>query len=972
MAEPVLHALPPGVDFAGELAAGLIARHGTDDPAALARVDLLVNTSRMGRTVRAALLARGVRLLPRIRLIEDLARDTPMAGLAVAVPPLRRRLEAAALVARLLDTRPDIAPRASLFDLAGSLADLMAEMHGEGVGPEALEGLGSGDLAIHWERALAFVRIVQGYFDSMDAPDGAQRLRAVTARLAEEWTAAGAPPRPTVIAGSTGSRGATALLMRALAPLPGGAVVLPGFDFDLPARVWSAMDDPLTGEDHPQYRFRRLMDEMGVGPEAVGRWTDARPPAPARAALVSLALRPAPVTDAWLREGPGLPPLADALGTVTVVEAPSPRAEALAIALGLRQAAEEGRRAALITPDRALGRQVTAALARWGIVPDDSAGEPLHQSPPGRLLRQVARLRVRPPDVEAVLALLKHPLAHSGAGRGDHLRRTRELELELRRSGPPHPARGDLARWAEARERDEGCGGWCDWLADLLEAAQTPAAAPAEHAAAHLALAERLAAGHEAEGAGDLWDKEAGETARAAMDALLAEAAHGAPMDAADYAALADDVLSAEEVRRSEIVRPGILIWGTLEARTGGLDLAILGGLTEGIWPPAPPADPWLNRDMRHRAGLTLPERRTGLAAHDFQQAACAPEVWLTRAARDLEAETVPSRWLNRVANLARGLPAGGGPEAFAAARARGDAWLAVADALERPPEPVEPARRPAPAPPAAVRPRRWSPSSLRTLRRDPYAVYARHVLGLRRLDPVRPEPTALQRGEALHLAFERFVFEPGPRDPARLLAIAEEVLEERVPWPAARRLWLGRLARVADWFVSTEAERLLRGTPLAREAKGEMPIPAAEPMVLAARADRIDRAPDGRLILYDYKTGAPPSPPQQVAFDRQLLLGAMMAEAGAFAGVPAAPVAHAAFVGAGTSPKVVPAPLEDVPAARVMEELVALLNRYLDPGLGYVSRLAMERERFAGDYDHLARAGEWDPAEPAAPAPVG
>ena len=972
MADPLLHALPPGVDFAGELAAGLIARHGTEDPVALARVDLLVNSSRMGRAVHGALVDRGVRLLPRIRLIEDLARDVPMKGLAPAVPALRRRLEAAALVAALLDSRPDIAPRASLFDIAGGLADLMSEMHGEGVGPEALEGLGGGDLAIHWDRALAFVRIVQGYFDGMDAPDGAQRLRAVAARLARDWTAAGGPPRPTVIAGSTGSRGATALLMRALAPLRDGTVVLPGFDFDLPARVWREMDDPLESEDHPQYRFRRLMDEMGVGPEAVGRWTEARPPVPARAALVSLAMRPAPVTDSWLREGPDLPPIGEALASVTILEAPSPRAEAQAIALGLRHAAEQGRRAALITPDRDLGRQVTAALDRWGIAPDDSAGTPLHQSPPGRLLRQVARLRTHVPDVEAVLALLKHPLSHTGAGRNDHLRRTRDLERELRRRGPPHPARADLMAWAERRERDAGCGGWCAWLADLLEAAQAPAAAVSEHVRAHLALSERLAAGHEADGSGELWKKEAGEAARAAMDALAAEAEHGAPMDAADYAALADDVLSAEEVRRSEIVRPDVLIWGTLEARTGGLDLAILAGLTEGIWPPAPPPDPWLNRRMRYQSGLTLPERRTGLSAHDFQQAAAAPEIWLSRAVRDLESETVPSRWLGRLTNLAGGLPARGGPEALAAARARGARWLAMAAELERAPAPVPPAPRPAPAPPVASRPRRWSPSSLRTLRRDPYAVYARQVLRLRPLDPVRPEPDALLRGEVLHHVFERFVFEPGANEVPRLMALAEDVLAERVAWPAARRLWLGRLGRVADWFVATEAARRARGTPLAREAEGTMPIPAAEPMELTARADRIDRAPDGRLILYDYKTGKPPTAAQQVTLDRQLVLCAMMAEAGAFAGAPAAPVAGAAFLGTGTNPAEVPAPLEELPPERAMADLVALMNRYLEPGIGYVSRLAVESDRFAGDYDHLARVGEWDPTRPASAEPVG
>ena len=127
-----------------------------------------------------------------------------------------------------------------------------------------------------------------------------------------------------------------------------------------------------------------------------------------------MALRPAPVTDQWRPEGPSLGPLGPAAEGVTLVEAPSPRAEALAIALRLRRAAEDGVRAVLVTPDRGLARQVSAALDRWGILPDDSAGVPLHLSPPGRLLRQIARLCCERVTIEGLLSLLKHPLVHSG------------------------------------------------------------------------------------------------------------------------------------------------------------------------------------------------------------------------------------------------------------------------------------------------------------------------------------------------------------------------------------------------------------------------------------------------------------------------------------------------------------------------------------------------------------------------------
>ena len=736
MTPPNLFGLPPGAPFALAFADGLIARYGQGDPAALARVEVLANSARMARSIRDSLERRGVRLLPRIRLVDDLARDTPMKGLAPAVPPLRRKLEVARLVAGLLDARPDLAPREALFDLAGGLATLMEEMHREGVGPDHLEALDVSDHSAHWQRSLDFVKVVRPWFDSEDAPDAQQRLRRVAERLAERW-GEGGPAHPVIVAGSTGSRAPTALVMRALAMTPNGAVVLPGFDFDLPPSVWEGMTGALTHEDHPQFRFKRLLDAMEARSTDVALWLDRtapdlpdhlrhdglNAPDPARNRLISLALRPAPVTDQWRKEGPRLGDLREATQALTVLEAPSPRIEALAIALRLRKAAEDGRRAALITPDRNLGRMVTAALARWGIVPDDSAGIPLNQTPPGRLMRQVARLRAGRRDVESLLALLKHPLVHTGANRREHVRRVSELELHWREHGPPYPEGAHLADWARAQK--EECGAWCDWMGAVLAESRTECTALADHVNAHLALAERLAAGSEATGSGTLWDKEQGGLTLRATQGLLAEAEHGAGMDARDYAALFDRVVSeAEGPRRAEQVSDHVLIWGTLEARSGGLDLAILGGLNDGTWPTPPPPDPWMSRRMRHEVGLTLPERVVGLSAHDFQQAAGATQVWLTRAVRNAEAETVPSRWLNRLGNLVRGLPENGGPEAWDKMRERGARFLDWAEKLDRA-DRIDPEPRPAPCPPVAARPTRYSPSTLHRLRRDPYAVYA-------------------------------------------------------------------------------------------------------------------------------------------------------------------------------------------------------------------------------------------------------
>ena len=959
MAEtPNLFALPPGADFPAELVAGLVQRLDGQPPEALARVTLIVNTQRMRRRVGEVFQAAGARLLPRILLVTETAA---LADLALPVPisPLRRRLELSVLLDRLLATGTTHFPRTALYDLADSLAALMEEMQGEGVGPKRIAALDVANHSAHWARTQAFLGIVTEALSGA-SPDAEAILRHAATRLAKAW-ATTPPAHPVILAGSTASRGTTALLAQAIARLPDGAVVLPGFDFDLPAEVWDSMDDALTAEDHPQYRFRRMMELMGCGPGAIRRWTGAEAPDPGRNRLVSLSLRPAPITDQWLTEGPRLSDLPVATQGLTLIEAPGERSEALAIALILREAAETGTRAALISPDRNLARRVTAALDRWGIRPDDSAGRPLALSAPGRMLRQVAGLFGQKLTGDALLALLKHPLAFSGrrseeSGRGPHLILTREFELHLRRHGPAFPTAESLRTWAGTRNLD-GIEDWAEIIGATLCGHDGTSRMPlADFVARHLALAERLARGFAETGAGGLWDKAAGEEALLAVTELQREAGAGGEMSPADYAGVFLGVLNRHEVRETESVHPGIMIWGTLESRVQGADLVILGGLNDGTWPAQPPPDPWLNRAMRKEAGLLLPERRIGLSAHDFQQAVAAKRVVLSRAKRGPEAETVPSRWLNRLVNLIAGLPQRNGPDALKAMRDRGEHWLRLAAAFDLAP-PVDPARRPSPRPPVVARPGKLSVTEIKTLVRDPYAIYARHILKLRPLDPLRPEADPRLRGIVLHEILELFLRRGGGGRGA-LLSITDEVLNRRVAWPLARTIWHSRIAKASDAFLEFSATT--GGNPVLVEERGAVGLAGLD-FTLTGKPDRIDQLADGRLYLIDYKTGTPPTAAQQKHFDKQLFLAAAMAEAGGFKGLDPAEVARLSYVGLKAELAIETTDLQPGEVAGVWAEFGRLIASYARSDQGYTARRALEKVTDPSDYDHLSRFGEWD-----------
>lgn len=964
---PRVFAVPPGADFPTVLAAGLRARMQGQPQEAMARVEVIVNTARMRTRLRDALIAQGPGFLPRIRLIADLAGDEP------TDPPLRIRLALAQAIRALLQQEPDLGPPGAAFSLADSLYRLLDEMQGEGVSLTVLDTLDVSEHSEHWARSLRFIRLIGSHFGPVAG--GQARLRRQIAALADSWHAA-PPDHPVIVAGSTGSRGPGRMLMRAVARLPQGALVLPGFDSDSPANVWHGLEDPLTNEDHPQFRYARLLADLGFDPAQVRGWTDRPAPDPGRNRVFSLALRPAPVTDQWLREGQALGDLPAATARMALIEAPTPRLEALAIALRMRQAAVEGQSAALVTPDRALARRVTAVLDRWHLRPDDSAGRPLALSPPGRFLRQCAELMSGAVSAHALIALLKHPLAHSGGARGEHLRHVRDLELHLRRRMIPFPDSAALATWAE---RDPSRTEWAAWLAGALATVPDAGERPlADWVEDHLTMAQTLAggtAGPESHSA--LWEEQPGQAARSVMQDLVEQAEHGGAIAVTEYASLLDSLFAGQEVREIVESHPGLMIWGTLEARAQGADLVILGGLNEGVWPAATQPDPWFNRAMRLQAGLLLPERRIGLSAHDFQQAVGAPQVVLTRATRDAEAETVPSRWVNRVLNLIGGLPAQSGPDALNAMRARGQHWLEQATGLEADLSDVPQAScrrnpRPAPAPPLSVRPKELPVTRFETLARDPYEIYAKDILRLRERDALAPQPDARMRGTALHKVVEAYVDAHPPGTPgsvAGFMQMAEHVLAQECPWLAVRTHWLARLNRVAGAFVAWNAS--LDGTPVLAEEKGRMSVPEAG-FTLTGMPDRIDRASDGSLRLYDYKTGALPSEKQQEHFNRQLILLALMAENGAFRGLDPAPVSGAAYIGMGSKFETRLAPVDPETLTRHRAELIRLIRAYQSPDQGYTAMRRVKDEARIGPYHPLARRGEWQPTDPAETIPVG
>ncbi len=977
---PAVFALPLGADVAAAFARGFWARAGAD-PLRVARMLVVVNTPRTARALEDALAeaAPGSALLPRIRGVESLGQDPALSpGEPPAIAPLRRQFRLIRLVeGYLAASEGPGASQARAVGLAQSLATLLDELDEAvvsvgAVGAAALETLEGEAPAAHWQAHLAFLDLVRRVWpeirrtEEAGAPDPKARQSAAVRAQIAAWRAA-PPAAPVLAVGSTGAVASTAELLGAIARLPQGAVVLPGLDRGLGPDLWRVVAAGAAPE-HPQAPFARLLGALGRTPSEVPAWDPEAPEpdgpgGPARARLLREVFRPAPVTDGWVAAAPALAAEdGGALSGVTLVEAPTARLEAGAIALAIREGLDRpGLRIALVTPDAQLARRVTAELGPLGVLPDDSLGRPLSSSPPAVFLRLVAEAAAAPEPV-GLASLLQHPLMRAGLSRGAHLAEARAYEravLRARETGAPQK----IPPWPGATEAGAA------WLGRVRGALEPLAQGVRDRAplsallAAHVAAAEALS--QEGEGPPEIWTGAAGQALAARLAHIQAEAgAYGAgPVPA--YRSLLTQLVGAEEIRPDPAApHPRVAILGPREARAQPADLVILGGLVEDVWPALPGEDPWLSRPMRAALGLPAPEARIGLSAHDAWHAMARREVILTRAARRDGAPVRPSRWLVRLESLLGGVGEGRG---LAEIRGRGARLLARAEALHRPAEAQAPAPRPRPVPPAEARPRRLSVTEIEGLVADPYGVYVKRVLGLKALDPLGRPADALDRGEALHAVFQRFVEATAETWPgeaaaaARLAEAAETELAARIPWPDLRRLWRGRVARIAGWFLAREVLRREIGAPLALERKGQIRLPTeAGAVEIVARADRIDRLANGAAI-YDYKAGSPPSDRQiKAGRNQQLLIQAAMLARGGFDDLPPLAPQKGAYIGLSGQERGVTVSTE---AAEAHMARVADLVAHFLGGAPFLARARPDLAYDAADTDHLARRAEWDPS---------
>ena len=987
MSAPSVFNMPSGVPFLEMLAKGLRRRYGDELQSGLILLPTRRAVRGLGDAFVTAAAEDGVRaaLLPRLRPLADIDPEEPPfepGELVGKVPPAidgtLRRFEMARVVAayheRAMDLPLDAATALAMADPLLAILDDAALEEAKLTETDAWAKL-IGEAAKHFQDAATLYKIIQDFWPArlaelkMEEPQS-RKVKLLDA-LISHWTD-NPPDYPVIIAGSTGSLRATRRLMRVVANLPKGLVVLPGFQATDNDETWESID-----EQHPQYAMKLLINGLDIHRGDVRDFVkdivedrSKNETRIARTRLLEEALVPASRTYDWLKriakleEDFGQSIFDDAVKGLSLIEARSDAEEALAISLILRESLEDtAQTAALVTPDQALARRVRARLARWGVEVDMSQGEPLAETPVGVFLDAVLSLSETPEAPLEKAVLFGHALTGLGRSPAEVLEVWHEIErtayrVEIR-PGDPERELTDI-------EVDLNHA-----LRPLLELEGT-ATAPV-WASALITASEQLAVRPEHHGSHYLWRGEAGERAAQLLEHIIMFGDNLPPVDASGFKRLMRHLMTGIVVRPRGGTHPRLSILGPLEARMLEADIIILGGLNEGTWPAIPSPGPFLSRGMRRDMKLSLPERRYGLAAHDFFELASNPKVYMTRSKRSDSGPTIASRWVWRLKTLLQGAV---GTDGVKTRLSTADQYLALAQRLDYvSAKAVKPAMEPKPKPP---KDKRWTTDKKRSLSitevktfiRDPYSIYGKHVLGLKRLKDLGHENGASEFGSAIHLGIENFLtIAKAPfveADDAALIAAfgdafslykysPEVIAKEQARFKSiAQALRLELNARHAEGY---EQKGL--------EVWGEATIPGRD-FTVRGKMDYVERGIDGYGFV-DFKTGSPAGDKEVAAgFDPQLPLAAFILREGGLKNHKPANTARLGYMrvkGSNADFKYTP-----IGKIKTVEELVEdsietlqkLIDRFDDPLTPYESQVRAQYTNSWSDFDGLARRAEW------------
>ncbi len=892
-------------------------------------------------------------------------------GLPPSISAIERNLILSYIIKKHTPSMPNISEEQA-YSLAVDLAHLMDTVEMEELSFTNLKDIVPEEYSEHWQETLNFLKVITEEYPkllkSINLLNPIDRKIKLIKKQVEFWKKY--PPRGRVFAGgSTGSLVPIAYMLRFIANMDNGYLILPGLDKNISDADFKLLtsDYPTTNQNHPQYGLLKLIKSLGLKISDV-------PELPmfkkydvadsARELLSSHIMLSSDMNDSWQN----LPELDEnILDDVSELTLKDEAEEVFAIASLLRKTVDENKRALLITPDRKIAKSVASELKRWNIIVDDSAGTPASDTTTGNYIILILKMIYDNFSPYSLLAVLKHKYTHLGFDSDTLKRAVFELENNVLRGkngidtlekmlniSTDSPLANDLLLKVQSLTNE-----YSYLMGDTQKYSMY------DLFVRHLKLVENFVLSDDVNINEILWNSDLHSSLSTELKNLLSSLKDISEQDteidkmtAPAYFIFISNYLLSLSLRPTKSAHPNIAIMNSIEARLMSADLYIMAGLNEDTFPSITSDDPWMSRPMKAKFKLPLPERKIGLSSHDFVEFFCKKNVVMTHAVKVNGLNTITSRWLTKLDAIAtlRGIKR---------KNTLGNmvkSWLA---SFENETIGVR-CERPRPCPPVYARPKKLSATWIEKWYRDPYIIFANKILRLKKLDDINPEVGPAEFGTIIHNSLEEFK----KRNMSTFAELVGLMFNNAVQYQDIPQIdfWYSKFREVAKWFVDYEASIKQSISISYQEEEGALSL--TDDFTITAKADRIDITKDNRAYIYDYKTGTPPSITEvENGYAPQLPIEALILKNNGFANIKTnakvVGVRYIKLTGSDNGKITEVCDSIDEVVDKAMDNLLKTINAFSLEATPYLSRPNPNKVGHAienySEYEHLARVSEWN-----------
>lgn len=803
------------------------------------------------------------------------------------------------------------------LQISAKLCSLLDEFYNRDLSFEALSNLVPADFSEQWQVTTDFLQIITHQWQDEKRKNGrldaVERRNLLLKKLAEFWRKF-PPHKPIIIAGTTATIPATQELIASALNAQNGYLLLFGLDSNL-----SAADFAKLEPTHPQFNLAQLLRHLQFSPAHVLPW-QAVPQTKAQEAL-STALLPSWRVHEWqefLQRNAGAAPLFE------LIEGKSEEESAELASFVLREFVHNfpAEKAVLVTQNLVFARRVQAKLARWKICAVDSFARKLSDNLFAEFFLQLAELFIGEQNPADVLIALKNQVIKPSIAEC-----VGAIELQ-KNSG----FRG-LAQ-----------AGFCLSNFNFGVDKQLILRLEQSFAEQKVGLSDGVVLIFQLVGQLADLEKFAQDWQEfcTVIDDVKLEVSSFSELSTKIFISFLRQIFALKKLPRRKGGKSQIEILSPQDARFNSAKLVLIAGMNEGELPQISGLSDIINQQMRKNLGLDLPAKKIGQQAHDFELLCQAERVVFLRAKRGSAAQEIPSRFLQCLENL----QVVWRNEQYAS-------WLKSLHSSAV----LEPCEQPRPKPPANARPKKLYATDVGTLIKDPYSIYAKKILQLKKLDDIAKQPDHSDFGNFLHKVAEDFTMQPEKTLP-KFMAIGEQIFCQQYNNSInLRSFWLPKLYKAAEQILQLELLAIETKSQVFAEIAHEIELPNTNGFLLGARADRVERMGTS-IAVYDYKSGTLARKKEVVqGFAPQILLCGLVFSVKF--GLPAQKLTLLKIGGNEDQTTLIGGELEEG-LQQTLGGLCAMIESFSRAETPYTARPHPKFALAYNDFAHLARIEEW------------